>query len=108
LRERNKELKCLYQTYQIITDPTRSVSEVLRLSVNLLPESWQYPSYTCAMIEYEEISYKTDNYEKTQWSQTSHIMVNGQQMGFVEVNYTKEMPAAFEGPFLKEERDELQ
>jgi PAS domain S-box-containing protein len=105
LKERNKELKCLYKTSQFISDPVLSMSDVFRRTVDILPESWQYPSYTCARITYGKKTYQTKDYHETEWSQRAEIMVSGKSRGIIEVNYTKEMPEAAEGPFLTEERN---
>jgi PAS domain S-box-containing protein len=105
LKERNKELKCLYETSQLITNPDLSINQVLESTVKLLPESWQYPSYTCARIKYSWDTYQTENYQETQWSQNAQILVNEEVSGSIEVSYLRDMPEADEGPFLKEERN---
>jgi len=107
LKERNKELRCLYRTSQLITDPAKSIPEVLDLTVNIIPESWQYPLFTRARITYFGKNYDSKGFKKGDWFQETNILVNNDIVGTIEVYYLKEMPPADEGPFLKEERQLL-
>ncbi|MDY7035566.1 MAG: hypothetical protein SV375_05305, partial [Thermodesulfobacteriota bacterium] len=50
LRERIKELNCLYGIAQLAERHSDSIEELLRDLVHFLPFSWQYPEITCARI----------------------------------------------------------
>lgn len=104
LRERVKELNCLYGISQLIEQESTSLEEVLQRVVELIPASWQYPEDTCARIRLREREYKTHNFLETAWKQREPISVNGDQAGTLEVYYLREKPHSYEGPFLKEER----
>ena len=108
LRERTKELNCIYQVNDLLSSPDRPLAEVLEGIVALLPPAWQYPEECQAQIVYEDLLARTPGFEPTAWVQAAGIAVEGKTLGRIEVSYRHEMPAADEGPFLKEERKLLE
>lgn len=104
LRERIKELNCLYKISKSIELHGNLLDEIFSDVVSILPPSWQYPGTTCARIIYKKKEYKTPNFKQSKWKQTSSIIVEGSTVGKVEVYYLKKMPILDEGPFLEEER----
>jgi len=104
LRERVKELRCLYGIAKLVERYEPSLDSLLQGAVDLLPPSWQYPEVTCARIIFEEKHYKSSGFQETGYRQSADIILVGKKAGVVEVYYTKKMPQADEGPFLKEER----
>ena len=104
LRERIKELDCLYRLTNLIEQHSGALDKILQETVELLPVSWQYPEITCARIQYQSQVFKSVNFKKTQWRQESPIITSGSVEGMIEVRYLKKMPDLDEGPFLKEER----
>jgi hypothetical protein len=53
LRERIKELNCLYGIGQLAERHSDSVEDLLRDIVKFLPYSWQYPEITCVRIVFK-------------------------------------------------------
>jgi DNA-binding CsgD family transcriptional regulator len=104
LRERIKELNCLYGISQLADRFSDSIDDLLTNLVNLLPPSWQYPEITCSRIIFKEKAYKTKEFKVTKWRQSSRISMYNEAVGEITVFYLEERPAADEGPFLKEER----
>ena len=104
LRERIKELNCLYGIGQLAERHSDSVEDLLRDIVKFLPYSWQYPEITCARIVFKEETYKCRNFKFTKWRQTSRIFMYNEPVGEVAIFYLEERPPADEGPFLREER----
>lgn len=104
LRERIKELDCLYKLTKLIEKNENSLEKILLGTIDILPASWQYPEITCARIRYKEQTFQSSNYRSTQWKQKAPIIIAGQREGVVEVAYLKKKPRLDEGPFLKEER----
>ena len=104
LRERVKELNCLYDLTRLIEQSEDSIDTLLQNAVELLPSSWQYPDWTCARIVFKEQTYRSRNFKTTQYRQQAILTVFGQPEGLVEVSYLKKLPTSDEGPFLKEER----
>jgi DNA-binding CsgD family transcriptional regulator len=104
LRERIKELNCLYGISQLAERYLYSLDDLLRELVNFLPYSWQYPEITCARILFRGKTYTSDKFQVTNWRQSSRIYLYHEAVGEVGIFYLEECPPADEGPFLKEER----
>jgi DNA-binding NarL/FixJ family response regulator len=104
LRERIKELNCLYGITRLSESGPSSMDEFLRHVCRLLPPAWQYPEVTSARISFQGKTYKTDPFKVSRWRQAAQVMVFGEPAGEVEVFYTQERPPLYEGPFLREER----
>ena len=104
LRERVKELTCLYGIAQVSDKPGLTMEEAARRVVDLLPPAWQYPEATAARITLDGTAFCSAVFKEGPHRQTAEIRVEGFLRGAVEVFYTEEEPEADEGPFLKEER----
>jgi len=84
LKEREKELNCLYGLTRIVRDKDISIDKALNEILNLIPPSWQYPDVTCARIKIDGKQVETSNFKKTPWKLTSSIKVNDEEMGHQE------------------------
>jgi len=104
LRERIKELNCLYGVSQLAERHLHSLDNLLQELVNFLTYSWQYPDITCARILFKGKTYQSDGFRVTNWRQSSRIYMYHEAVGEVGICYLEERPPADEGPFLKEER----
>ena len=104
LRERIKELNCLYGISLLSERYSDSIDDLLRNLVNILPPSWQYPEITCARIIFNGKTYKSRGFKVTKWRQSSQVPMYNELVGEVEVLYLEGCPPEDEGPFLKEER----
>jgi len=104
LRERSKELKCIYNIFNIV-ERENNLEKVIQEVVNVIPSSWQYPEITCSRIILEGMEFKTRNFRETHYKQISNINIYGRKKGTVEICYLEERPLCDEGPFLKSERD---
>lgn len=104
LRERIKELNCLYGISKLALRHPDSLDELLEKVVNFLPYSWQFPEITSVRITCNGKSYESKAFKTSKWRLASPIYIYNERKGDVEVFYTEEAPPADEGPFLKEER----
>jgi len=104
LGERVKELNCLFGLSRLDEEPDITLDGVLQGLADILPPAWQYPDATCARIVFEGREFRTFNYRRTAWRQSAPIALHGEPAGQIEVYYLEEKPAAYEGPFLVEER----
>jgi signal transduction histidine kinase len=104
LRERIKELTCLYGISRLAAQPELSLEEILQSIAKLLPPAWLYPEIASGKIVLDGHSYTTPDFQKGRYNQKADILVREEKRGFVEVTYMEEKPELDEGPFLKEER----
>jgi len=104
LRERIKELNCLYGVSQLAERHLHSLDDLLQELVKFLPYSWQYPEITCARILFKGKTYKSQRFKVTNWRQSSQIYMYHEAVGEIGIFYLEECPPAEEGPFLQEER----
>jgi DNA-binding CsgD family transcriptional regulator len=104
LRERIKELNCLYAIAQLVEADSNSIDDVLAAVVNILPPSWQYPQITYARVIFQGKTFKSQGFKVTQWRQSSQIFMYNEPVGEVTIFYLEERPPAHEGSFLLEER----
>ncbi len=104
LKERAKELNCLYEVEEIMSEPNLELETVFRRIVDKLPAGWQYPDICQAKITYGDFEAQTKNYRESCWEQHADILVQDEVVGRINVCYMEERPLADEGPFLKEER----
>ena len=105
LRERIKELTCLYGIAQIVERPGLSIDEVLQRIVELLPASWQYPEIATARIVLDEKPYFAHGFRPGKYLQSAEITINKKRRGMVEVTYLEDRPDLAPGAFLEEEEE---
>lgn len=104
LRERVKELSCLYNIARLFAREDWSAEDVLQDAVAMLGPGWLYPEATAARIVLDERSYESGAVDAMIQHLRAPIIIGGRQRGYVEVGYTTEKPPIDEGPFMIEER----
>lgn len=102
-RERLKELHVINHTSYLISQG-KPIDETLQKICYIMPRSWQYSRYTVVRITYDDRLYVSREFKDTPWRMQEMFVSFDNKQGCIEVFYLKEFPAAFEGPFLKEER----
>ena len=105
LRERIKELTCLYGIDKVAGRPDILLDEYLGEIAELLPPGWQYPNIASARIILDGRSFVTSGFKASSHRQSTEISIDDKLRGTVEVFYSEKMPEIDEGPFLKEERN---
>ncbi len=103
LRERIKELNCLYAIASLI-EKEESLDTICQGTVELMPGTWFHDEVACARIILDEQEFKTANFQETKLRLTAEIILFNKPAGMVELCYLEERPHMDEGPFLKEER----
>ncbi len=104
LRERAKELNCLYKIEECLNKPGATLEQVCTGIIEALPAGWQHPNLCRARIVLEDATYTSENFKETPWTMTAALKVFDQVLGSISVFYTEQLPAEDEGPFIKEER----
>jgi DNA-binding CsgD family transcriptional regulator len=103
LRERVKELSCLYTIGTLRETHFYSQDRFLQGVADCLPKSWQFPEHACARIICEGKPYMTQGFKESKWRLASTVFTDGREAGVVEVFYRRVVPTGADGPFLKEE-----
>lgn len=104
LRERVKELNCLYGISHLAQSRELTMEALIRQVAELVCQSWQFPEITCARIQIGTLDCRTPNYRKCPARQSSPIFIQDERIGEIEVGYLEHRPPCDEGPFLREER----
>ncbi len=107
LRERVKELACLYEISRITQHPSTSLEEIFQHIAELLPRAFQYPEIAAASILLDGHTYLSPGFRKGNYNLKAEIFANGKSRGFVEVLYQAGNFGLEEEPFLKEEQSLL-
>ncbi len=105
LRERIKELTCLFGIAKVAAQPNIKLESILKDIIRLLPLGWLYPEVAESSIMLDGITFATDGFSENLPKIGSNIFTNDNFRGTVEVAYNIEMPELDEGPFLREERN---
>jgi pyruvate,water dikinase len=103
LQERAKELNCMYRIEELMNRRNSTIDEVCMGIIEAIPPGFQYPDICIARINLLDEIYESPNFVRTEWEQSADIVVQEKTLGRISVYYTKEMPAVYYGPFLKEE-----
>ena len=107
LRERAKELRCLYSVLSALSRREDPPNVVFGWILEAIPPAWQYPEDTTARIQYFGRTHALSDFVDTPWRMRSPISIWRTQVGVVEVHYKREQPIAWECPFLREEQELL-
>ena len=103
LKERAKELNCLYGIEEVLSQPDLKPEDFCRGVIKVIPPGWQYPGICQARITLGDATVASAGYRETPWTQTAEIRAGERLVGSISVSYTKEMPEEDNGPFLAEE-----
>ncbi len=104
LRERVKELTCMYNIANLAVSTEHGEGHYLQQAVELLPPAYLYPEITRARIVLDAKTFQTAGFRESAYSQRAEIVVGNVKRGGVEVVYLEPRPELDEGPFLAEER----
>ncbi len=103
LRERAKELACIYTIVQIIDERDITLHKIYQQVVDVLPNGWQYPEIARARIVIGDKEFRPLGYIDTKWKLSSDIKAYGVKRGTVEICYLEQKPEMNKEPFLNEE-----
>lgn len=107
LKERVKELSCLYGLARLAQKPNASLDELLQGVASLLPPAFQYPNMAAGRITMDGIHYSTPEFKEDGHILSADIILGNDKRGTVAVSYAEEKTTAVEGLFLKEETELL-
>lgn len=104
LKERAKELNCLYAVQETLVKPGLKTKDAITKIIEVIPPGWQYPDICISRIQIGDKTYKSENFQDSTWGIHSDIIVQDKVEGKISVYYSEEKPDQDEGPFLLEER----
>lgn len=104
LRERVKELNCLYELTRLSQRHDLALDDILSGAGPLVARAWQFPEVAWAKVTVGGKHFATAEARRPVARQSSPLRVHGEVVGRVEVGYLEVRPPRDEGPFLREER----
>ena len=104
LKEREKELNCLYRVNEMLAKPDLSQEQLFRELVRIIPSGWQYQSICEVRIAFEEINIQSDDFRESEWKQTAEIVIDNNVLGEITVCYTQLIRLENNSQFLPEEQ----
>lgn len=105
LRERVKELNCLYELSRVAWE-TNDLTAIVTKTLEILPDAMQYPSVAEVSITINTSVYATPGYSKSKYFIESRLTVDQKHYGKVVVGY-RSVPSKSKPTFLKEEKNLL-
>jgi len=107
LRERAKELRCIYAVAAALSQRDQLPQQVFLSVLEAIPPAWQFPEDTTARIMYFGRTHSLPDFFETTHRLHSPVSLWHTHVGAIEVFYKTPKPEAWEGPFLREERELL-
>jgi hypothetical protein len=104
LREREKELNCLYRVDEILGDHQPPLPRVFAALVDVIPSGWRFPELCRASITYNNCRYQPPDFVASPLAERCPIISDGETVGGIEVVYLESVPETAEGVFLDKER----
>ena len=81
LKERAKELNCLYEIQELLNNPNKTIEDVCTGIVEAIPPGWQFPEVCHAKLTYRDSVYNTTAFSESPWSQCTEIKVQDEVVG---------------------------
>jgi signal transduction histidine kinase len=104
LKERVKELKCLYELSRIALNDEHDLKSILSRTIAILPPAMQYPEYAEASITLGKDVYHTGRFGRSIYMLSSPMTLGTKTKGKVEIGYRKKGGGVKGNPFLPEEK----
>jgi len=102
LKERAKELQCIYDIEQILADRSSTIDNNFYKILKIIPQGWQFPTKCHAKIQYNDKEYAIDTIPISELKQIAELIVDDNIVGKITVFYV-DIP--FQGDcFLPEEQ----
>lgn len=107
LRERVKELKCLYELSRIAWEKGNDLDMVLTRTAKILPAAMQHTLWAEAKITVDKKEYATEKFKQVKHKIQAPLMIDKKKRGVVEVGYLSSKSISAQTPFLTEEKELL-
>ncbi len=108
LREREKELHCIYRVHEALKREDLSLRDALKKAVEQIPDGWQYPGLCMVKLELDDYHITTGHFFETNIFQSADIIVDENVVGTIYVYYSQHPYHSKTTPaFLPEEKQLL-
>ncbi|MFW6209492.1 MAG: sensor histidine kinase [Spirochaetota bacterium] len=104
LRERVKELNCLYSISTLVSTPGITLDQIIQGIVELIPPAFQHPEFTSASIILDSQYYCSSGFVHSKWYLSETVRVHGRDAGELCVYYSGEIQDVNRQPFIEEEQ----
>jgi len=104
LNERQKELNCLYQISGILKGNEEALENVLLKVVNIIPGGYRFPEICKVQIAVKDLHIESEGFRSSELRQTAKILVDGIEIGEVNVFYVEPIKSDVSRIFLYEEQ----
>ena len=104
LKERAKELDCLYQVDEILGNSRLTLTEMFERIVLVLPSGFRFPEVCRVEIAYDNHRYQSADFARSRISDGVDIKAGGKVVGRITVTYIDEVSKTDEGYFLEKEK----
>jgi len=104
LKERAKELNCLYQVEEVLHRKERSIEEMLSEIIKIIPGGFQFPELCMVRIIIEGQEFSSENLQETAFKMFAPISIEEKEIGEIIVFYRPEVLKLTTNIFLNEEQ----
>ena len=108
MRERAKELNCLYQVEELLTKTHLPLDEILQQIILTVPSGYQFPEICQVQIGVDEKIFRSADFKESPRAHGADIKLEDKVIGRIEVSYIREVPQTENSYFLKDEHKLLQ
>jgi signal transduction histidine kinase len=108
LRERVKELTCLYGIARIAARPGVMLEQILQKTAELIPKGCLHDELASAAVVFDDRWFCSGTFEEGPNTHTQDIVVEGKKRGAILLTHAADLPELDVGPFITEELDLLE
>lgn len=106
LRERVKELNCLYELSKIAWEEENDLKAIIAKTLVILPKAMQYPDLAEVSMTIHKKQYSTPHFSDCKWDISTPLTVGERKYGIIKIGYRESGDIASKAsPFLQEERN---
>jgi len=102
LRERVKELECLYAIEGFLAFSDKPLEATISDIINIIPPAMRHSNIASCKIVIKNREFKSAKFQETDWKQENDILVYGKKSGYLTVYYSENET------FLEEEKQLLE
>jgi signal transduction histidine kinase len=107
LKERVKELKCLYELTKVAWEAKNDIDAVMSKSLNMLPNAMQHPALAEVSILANNKYYSTRGFTKAKKTIKADLSFDKKKFGVIKIGYTDSHSKSGKKTFLQEEQSLL-